>query len=95
MKGVLLKVSVDQLLFAPTFLVIFLSTMGTLNGESPKQISARVKQDFPEILVTNWKVGTKIFNLCKLCFHNSFDIFTYIGLANGSNGKFLFHTPTT
>ncbi|XP_046441007.1 protein Mpv17-like [Daphnia pulex] len=55
-KGVLLKVSVDQLLFAPTFLVIFLSTMGTLNGEGPKQISTRVKQDFPEILVTNWKV---------------------------------------
>ena len=56
MKGVLLKVSVDQLLFAPTFLVIFLSTMGTLNGEGPEQISTRVKQDFPEILVTNWKV---------------------------------------
>ena len=63
-KGVLLKVSVDQLFFAPTFLIVFLSTMGTLNGESPKQISARVEQDLPEILVSNWKVISEIFSLC-------------------------------
>ena len=63
-KGVLLKVSVDQLFFAPTFLIVFLSTMGTLNGESPEQISARVQQDLPEILVSNWKVISEILSLC-------------------------------
>ena len=57
LKGVVLKVAADQLFFAPTFLIIFLSTMGTLNGEQPQQISTRIKQDFQEILVTNWKVS--------------------------------------
>ncbi len=59
LKGVVLKVASDQLLFAPTFLIVFLSTMGALNGEEPQQISTRIRQDFQEILVTNWKVYTK------------------------------------
>lgn len=56
LKGVLLKVAADQILFAPTFLVVFLSTMGALNGETVEKVSDRMKQDFSEVLFTNWKV---------------------------------------
>lgn len=56
LKGVLLKVTADQLFFAPIFLIVFLGTMGTLNGETLVQITNRIKKDFSEILVTNWKV---------------------------------------
>lgn len=93
LKGVILKVAADQTLFAPTFLVIFLSSMGTLNGESIQMISDRIKRDFSEILITNWKVGFE--NVIDL--KEKFFIFNMLppGMAPCSNGEFLFYpTPT-
>ena len=55
-KGVLLQVSADQLIFAPTFLSIFVCTMGALNGETIQEIQSRLERDYLQILYTNWKV---------------------------------------
>ena len=60
-KGVALKVAADQILFAPTFLVIFISLMGVLNGETRQLISNRLERDYQEILVTNWKVHNLVY----------------------------------
>lgn len=64
-KGVALKVAADQMLFAPTFLVIFISSMGILNGETRLLISNRLERDYQEILFTNWKVD--IHNSYIIC----------------------------
>ena len=55
-KGALMKVGVDQLLFAPIFLVTFLSSMGALNGESTDQIKSKLEKEYFNVLTTNWKV---------------------------------------
>ena len=55
-KGALMKVGVDQLVFAPIFLVTFISTMGTLNGETMDKIKKKLEQDYFNVLTTNWKV---------------------------------------
>ena len=51
-----MKVGVDQLVFAPIFLVTFISTMGTLNGETMDKIKKKLEQDYFNVLTTNWKV---------------------------------------
>ena len=51
-----MKVGVDQLLFAPIFLVTFISTMGALNGDTVDRIKIKLKEDYFGVLTTNWKV---------------------------------------
>jgi len=55
-KGAFMKVGVDQLLFAPIFLVTFISTMGALNGDTVDRIKIKLKEDYFGVLTTNWKV---------------------------------------
>jgi len=55
-KGTLMKVATDQLLFAPTFVAAFMSTIALLNGESVDKIKTRLEQDYCNVLTTNWKV---------------------------------------
>jgi protein Mpv17 len=50
---VLARVAVDQTLFSPTFLVIFLSTMAYCEGRDPKE---NIKKNFFPILATNYMV---------------------------------------
>lgn len=49
-------VACDQLLFAPTFLPFFLGTMGVLRRESFKELSDKIKKEYMDILITNWKI---------------------------------------
>ena len=46
----------DQLMFAPSFVVVFVSTMGALNGEKVQDIKKRLDRDALNILITNYKV---------------------------------------
>jgi len=70
-KGIILKVSADQLLFSPTFITIFISTMGALNGESSKEISNRLDRDFSKILFTNWKVLNELYSFIITVFQSN------------------------
>lgn len=50
---VLARVAVDQTIFSPTFLTVFLSTMAYFEGRSPKE---NVKKNFLPIMATNYMV---------------------------------------
>ncbi|PKS12732.1 hypothetical protein jhhlp_000940 [Lomentospora prolificans] len=50
---VLARVAVDQTVFSPTFLTVFLSTMAYLEGRSPQE---NVKKNFLPIMATNYMV---------------------------------------
>ncbi|XP_059150035.1 protein Mpv17-like isoform X2 [Physella acuta] len=46
----------DQIVMSPIFLSTFLIGMGLLKRESPEQIKDHFKNDFPSILLNNYKV---------------------------------------
>ncbi|TRX95030.1 hypothetical protein FHL15_004115 [Xylaria flabelliformis] len=49
----LARVACDQLLFAPTFIGVFLSSMAVLEGSSPKE---KLEKSYWPALSTNWMV---------------------------------------
>ncbi|KAI0392350.1 hypothetical protein F5Y17DRAFT_362929 [Xylariaceae sp. FL0594] len=49
----LARVACDQLLFAPTFIGIFLSSMAVLEGSSPKE---KLDKSYWPALTTNWMI---------------------------------------
>lgn len=53
---VLKKVCVDQLLFAPMFIGVMLSTIGTLQGNDLVQLKEKLKNEYFDILRNNYKV---------------------------------------
>ncbi|KAK5634918.1 hypothetical protein RRF57_010630 [Xylaria bambusicola] len=50
---ILARVACDQLLFAPVFIGVFLSSMGVLEGSSPKE---KLDKSYVDTLQTNWMV---------------------------------------
>ncbi|XP_024943935.1 protein Mpv17 isoform X2 [Cephus cinctus] len=50
------KVACDQLLFAPSFIVILLSTISALQGGNMEDIKSRLKNDYIDILKNNYKL---------------------------------------
>lgn len=50
------KVLVDQGLFAPVFIASILSLMTAMNGGSKEEVIEKLKQDYPDILTTNYKI---------------------------------------
>ncbi|XP_066159122.1 protein Mpv17 [Euwallacea fornicatus] len=50
------KVLSDQLLFAPSFIAVFLTTVNLVNGVSIAQIKKDLPTNYPDIVVANWKL---------------------------------------
>lgn len=50
------KVCADQLLFAPSFIVVLLSTIGLSQGQTVPQIKYQLMQTYPDVLISNYKV---------------------------------------
>ncbi|KAH9487139.1 Protein SYM1 [Psilocybe cubensis] len=50
------RVAADQLFMAPLGLAIFLSSMGIMEGRSPRQIGNRFKDLYSTALIANWRV---------------------------------------
>ncbi|XP_076246429.1 mitochondrial inner membrane protein MPV17 [Calliopsis andreniformis] len=61
---VLKKVSCDQLLFAPAFLVVLLSTIGFLQGNDLEKLKMKLESEYPDILKNNYKLWpmVQLFN---------------------------------
>ncbi|XP_052763091.1 protein Mpv17-like isoform X3 [Mya arenaria] len=49
-------VACDQLLFAPPFLAYFLTVMELLKGDRLPEIKAKLQDDYPDIIKTNYKI---------------------------------------
>lgn len=50
---ILARVALDQGVFAPTFIGIFLSSMAVLEGSSPKE---KLEKSYSSALTTNWMI---------------------------------------
>ncbi|XP_076640378.1 mitochondrial inner membrane protein MPV17 [Colletes latitarsis] len=61
---VLKKVCCDQLFFAPSFLLVLLSTIGTLRESDLEHVKTKLKSEYPEILKNNYKIWptVQLFN---------------------------------
>lgn len=65
------KVAFDQGIFAPCFLGSFLTVLGVTQGNSPQKIKEEIKNNYVDIILTNWTVRKSPVNF----FANIFMIF--------------------
>lgn len=53
---VLKKVALDQFVFAPAFLGVFLTTLGIVQGKGPEVTVAEVKKNYLDVVISNYKL---------------------------------------
>lgn len=63
------KVAFDQGIFAPCFLGSFLTVLGVTQGNSPQKIKEEIKNNYVDIILTNWTVRR---SLIVFIFHYSY-----------------------
>lgn len=56
LRQTVVKVTLDQLVFAPVFLAGFMSVLATLQGNDWSTVKQRLHADYSEILVNNWRL---------------------------------------
>jgi len=55
-RGVLTKVVLDQTLFAPVIVSAFFACNGLFQGQSPSEISRKIRADLPHTMLMNWTI---------------------------------------
>jgi len=82
-RGALSKVVLDQGLFAPCFIAVFVSSASTLNGLTPKEIGANLQRDYKDILLTNWKLwpATQLANFYFVPFQHRILVVNVVALV--------------
>jgi len=55
-RALLARVSMDQFLFAPSFIALFFSSQGLMERKSPDAIKQKLRERYPTALVNNYKV---------------------------------------
>ncbi|XP_027225233.1 protein Mpv17 isoform X1 [Penaeus vannamei] len=61
------KVAFDQGIFAPCFLGSFLTVLGVTQGNSPQKIKEEIKNNYVDIILTNWTVWPAV-QICNFAF---------------------------
>ncbi|ENN72913.1 protein Mpv17 [Dendroctonus ponderosae] len=58
------KVALDQLVFAPSFLILFLTNLNLINGRSLSEAKEDVSSNYLDIMVANYKLwpAVQLFN---------------------------------
>ena len=71
-KAVLAKVALDQALFAPTFLCVFVTAVSTLQGLGLDDIRKNLSKNYTDIVLTNWKIwpATQLVNFYFVPFQH-------------------------
>ena len=66
------KVAMDQALFAPSFLCVFVTAVSTLQGLGIKEIKENLSQNYVDIVLTNWKIwpATQLINFYFVPFQH-------------------------
>lgn len=50
------KVACDQLLFAPSFLVVFVANINLINGNSLDHVKKELSSHYGDLVIANWKL---------------------------------------
>lgn len=50
------KMAMDQIVFAPIFIGVLISAIGSLQGNTPAQIKGKLEREYPDILRNNYKL---------------------------------------
>ncbi|XP_023930668.1 protein Mpv17-like isoform X2 [Lingula anatina] len=76
------KVFCDQAFFAPSFLTVFITTMGWLRGDPWSEIQEKVKRDFLPILMANYQlwIPVQISNFYFVPFHHRILVVNVVAL---------------
>ena len=71
-RAVVAKVAMDQALFAPSFLCVFVTAVSTLQGLGIKEIKENLSQNYVDIVLTNWKIwpATQLINFYFVPFQH-------------------------
>ena len=66
------KVAMDQALFAPSFLCVFVTAVSTLQGLGIREIKENLSQNYVDIVLTNWKIwpATQLINFYFVPFQH-------------------------
>ncbi|XP_050728735.1 protein Mpv17-like [Eriocheir sinensis] len=66
------KVALDQGIFAPSFLGVFMCVLGGSQGHSMAQIEQEIKTNYKDILLVNWSVwpAVQIINFSFIPLHH-------------------------
>ena len=65
LKSTVVKVSMDQLGFAPLFNGTFLIILGTAQGHTMAELNQKLRAEYVDVMLANWKVRER---LCELIF---------------------------
>ena len=85
-KATLAKVAMDQLAFAPVFNGSFLTVIGLLQGKSLGNINEKLKKEYKDVMLTNWKVRNGNLSR-KICKPKAFNQCFFTALARSSIGQ--------
>ncbi|XP_076661684.1 mitochondrial inner membrane protein MPV17 isoform X1 [Halictus rubicundus] len=84
---VLKKVCCDQLLFAPTFILCLLTIIGILQGNDIEGLKVKLKKEYSEILINNYKVT---FIILTFMYLKNLQVMFVSGMAYGTIMQLLF-----
>jgi len=81
-KGVVTKVLMDQALFAPSFLCVFVAAVSTLQGLGLEDIRRNLAANYTDVVLTNWKVwpATQLINFYFVPFQHRILVVNIVAL---------------
>ncbi|XP_030751107.1 protein Mpv17-like [Sitophilus oryzae] len=75
------KMACDQLIFAPTFLSIFIANVNFLSGKSVQDIKQELSRTYLDILIVNWKVWPAVQLVNFYCVPLNYQVLLVQGVA--------------
>ncbi|KAL2918128.1 Protein required for ethanol metabolism [Polyrhizophydium stewartii] len=83
LMALLARVSLDQLVFAPTFIAIFFSATGFMEGLTPEAVWDKLKSGYPTALAGNYKLwpAVQLVNFYLVPLHHQALVVNTIALG--------------
>ncbi|KAF7268402.1 mitochondrial inner membrane protein Mpv17-like [Rhynchophorus ferrugineus] len=55
-SGALKKVAIDQIVFLPTFLAVFIANVNLMNGKNMRDLKQEMVKTYPDVVINSWKI---------------------------------------